>query len=813
MTMKVTGIGLLCAVVLAYGCTSDTVDTTKTAKKSDSNGQLEAPATPTGLTATARAGSIELSWQAAEGAGYYVLSRSTSSGSGYAEFGTAGTTTFVDGAIDEGIEYFYVVQAKNDAGASGYSNEASAVYLTPVDAPTGLTADAGDRRVELSWNPVPEAESYVIVRGASQNGARMQVGATEETSFVDESAANRMTHYYAVRAVSENGDVSADSNVVEARPYRYNGELCLAVPQTSDVMMFSADATGEVELSGMVDGKKFFSGNSDDSSLVLDPVTGSLFVSDWYTYNVVQVYDWGTDAPFTAPTRVISRAAAASSSDRLDRPAGTVIAHDHGELYVVDSFRDRIHVIELDAEGEVDAPTFEATGLINPVAVAYSETQQELYILNDYPAAIYVFSRSTPLSGSVTPVRIIEGDNTQMDSPMALVYNPDEDTILVASSDKKILTFDRAASGNAHPLRVVTTPYGLSGIDLREAEGEILASHRSGGVLGYSVGSSDSTGVTLTRDIDIDYDGSTVTYAIHASEEMQEIAVLVKDRIFMFDIDADGLTAPLRVIGNTLNGLVYPKSLSVDRANNRLHVADNINLMTFDLGETSPTLPVDVVVGYFSAAAVGPDGLFTGGTSDVKRFEEGVEGHTAINDSLFSDLTDIAYDPLADEVWAYEYGTLEVFDPLTLASKRSLQVTNTELNSPEGARIALDPIEGEVYVFRPDDLVVEVYDVGLGSNTPLRTFGWEVDTGEGEGGDGRKAPALVVGVPSGEPAIETPTTSAGLDFDPINREVAAALNGNVYIFGREAQGGATPLRQMTLDHLSVTYNLDVAFCR
>jgi len=109
------------------------------------------PGPPTALTAKSRgATSIGLSWTAPSDNDLYgyVVYRSTTSGSGYAEVGRtdAATTKFTDTGLTSGTTYFYVVkaldQANNLSAASGEASAvpaAAAVDVTLVVTPPSTT--------------------------------------------------------------------------------------------------------------------------------------------------------------------------------------------------------------------------------------------------------------------------------------------------------------------------------------------------------------------------------------------------------------------------------------------------------------------------------------------------------------------------------------------------------------------------------------------------------------------------------------------------------------------------------------------------
>jgi fibronectin type 3 domain-containing protein len=84
-----------------------------------------APSSPQGVTSTARAGQISLTWQASAGATSYNIYRASGSqGEGSTPYRTAVTgTSFTDAALASGATFFYRVTAVNAGGQSNLSNE------------------------------------------------------------------------------------------------------------------------------------------------------------------------------------------------------------------------------------------------------------------------------------------------------------------------------------------------------------------------------------------------------------------------------------------------------------------------------------------------------------------------------------------------------------------------------------------------------------------------------------------------------------------------------------------------------------------
>ena len=92
----------------------------------------DVPAIPTNLTASPEDGRVRLAWNAAARAETYVPRRALVTGGPYTTLANDVTAlTYTDTAVTNDTEYFYVVAARNLAGTSGNSNEASA---TPAAA-------------------------------------------------------------------------------------------------------------------------------------------------------------------------------------------------------------------------------------------------------------------------------------------------------------------------------------------------------------------------------------------------------------------------------------------------------------------------------------------------------------------------------------------------------------------------------------------------------------------------------------------------------------------------------------------------------
>ncbi len=180
---------------------------------------VNAPPTPTGLTASPGNAQVSLTWTASSGATSYNLYRaSTSGGEGATPLMTGiATTTFTDIAVTNGAKYYYTVAAVNAGGTSAQSTEVSATPVAPPPTPTGLTATPGNAQVSLSWSASSGASSYNVYRATTSGGEGSTAYATgiATTTYTNTGLTNGTAYYYTVAAVNAGG-TSAPSTEVSA---------------------------------------------------------------------------------------------------------------------------------------------------------------------------------------------------------------------------------------------------------------------------------------------------------------------------------------------------------------------------------------------------------------------------------------------------------------------------------------------------------------------------------------------------------------------------------------------------------------------
>lgn len=204
-------------------------------------------ARPTGLTATASGGEVDLSWiDHADNETGFTIERSSNGGSSYTSIGTASAnaTTYTDSTATIGTSYKYRIKATGSAEDSAYSTVVSVNLL--ADTPTGLTATSTSNiQIDLEWNDVEGETGYRIDR--SINGTtwtQLTEPEADEESFSDTGLTANTKYYYRIVAVTGIGN-SAASTTAFATTKPPQPTLLVGTPTTAAIALSWKDVAGE----------------------------------------------------------------------------------------------------------------------------------------------------------------------------------------------------------------------------------------------------------------------------------------------------------------------------------------------------------------------------------------------------------------------------------------------------------------------------------------------------------------------------------------------------------------------------------------
>jgi len=188
------------------------------------------PVAPNNLSATLNSAQIDLAWtQDWTDADGITILRSTD-GTVFQQIGTTGifVTHFSDpiAGLLPGTTYYYVVQAYNAAGSSGFSNVASATTAPantiPV-APSNVTAAAASpTKVVLSWKDNSNNESgFKIERSTYPFKSWTQIGTVgaNVATYTDAATKKNTAYQYRVRAYNSTGNSSYSNTASVTTPF------------------------------------------------------------------------------------------------------------------------------------------------------------------------------------------------------------------------------------------------------------------------------------------------------------------------------------------------------------------------------------------------------------------------------------------------------------------------------------------------------------------------------------------------------------------------------------------------------------------
>ncbi|MHA1978507.1 MAG: fibronectin type III domain-containing protein [Candidatus Hodarchaeales archaeon] len=185
------------------------------------------PNVPENLLPISGDAQVSLSWTVPSNDGgsaitHYRVYRAITSGGPYTNIANTTELSYIDNAVTNGIEYYYVLTAVNTKGESGNSTEESATPATVPNFPQSLVATSGDTQVSLTWaTPVDDGGSaithYQVHRVINAVDPYTNIANTTELSYIDTTVTNGVTYHYVITAVNSAGE-SGYSNEVGATP-------------------------------------------------------------------------------------------------------------------------------------------------------------------------------------------------------------------------------------------------------------------------------------------------------------------------------------------------------------------------------------------------------------------------------------------------------------------------------------------------------------------------------------------------------------------------------------------------------------------
>lgn len=176
--------------------------------------------TPKLKTAINGNGYVSVSWYPVFGADYYKVYRKTDS-SAWKCIGTVNAvnadntlnTSIQDKSVSNGKVYVYTVRAISGGNYSGF--DGNGVCAKYVGVPKNVKVLNSKDCLRVSWSSVEDAAKYAVYRKDGKNTSWKFSGYSVGTVFEDCSVTNGNEYTYSVRAIGNNGGLSAFSGGVK----------------------------------------------------------------------------------------------------------------------------------------------------------------------------------------------------------------------------------------------------------------------------------------------------------------------------------------------------------------------------------------------------------------------------------------------------------------------------------------------------------------------------------------------------------------------------------------------------------------------
>jgi DNA-binding beta-propeller fold protein YncE len=302
-------------------------------------------------------------------------------------------------------------------------------------------------------------------------------------------------------------------------------------------------------------------------------------------------------ARFTEPKRIIS-----GDRTRMEMTCGSYIDPRTLDVYVTNNdTQDWMPVFSRNAKGNVAPDRLLATPH-RSWGITADETHQELFITVQFPSAVSVYRKTA--ANNDAPIRMLEGDATELADPHGIALDTKNDLLIVANHGHRRFyggdavstlgteTWQEWIGKSTADLNTLPRRYlpGLGKFDLPSIN--IYARGANGNTAPLRVIKGPKTQLNWPSHI-----------AVH--EERGEIFVAndADDSILVFRMSDSGDAAPIRIIKGPKTRVKNPTGLSLDVKNGELWVANMANFAAtvFPITANGDVAPLRVIRG-------GPEG-------------------------------------------------------------------------------------------------------------------------------------------------------------------------------------------------------------
>ena len=270
------------------------------------------------------------------------------------------------------------------------------------------------------------------------------------------------------------------------------------------------------------------------------------------------------NVPLAQPRRVIG-----GDQTRTEMMCGAYIDPKTLEVYVTNNdTQNWMPVFSREARGNAVPDRLLATPH-RTWGIAADETRQELYLTIQNPSAVMVYRKAA--ANFEAPIRMIEGDATELADPHGIAIDLKNDLMIIANHGHRRFYGGPAVSTMREPWEQwIAVPNNLNGLPRRFLPGgrfempsiNIYARGASGNAAPLRIIKGPRTQLNWPSHV-----------AVHEGRGEVFVANDADDSVLVFRVTDSGDVAPTRVIKGPRTRIKNPTGVSVDARNNELWVA------------------------------------------------------------------------------------------------------------------------------------------------------------------------------------------------------------------------------------------------
>jgi DNA-binding beta-propeller fold protein YncE len=229
-------------------------------------------------------------------------------------------------------------------------------------------------------------------------------------------------------------------------------------------------------------------------------------------------------------------------------------------------------------------------------AIALDLNTDEVILQDNNLFEYRVFNRldnTPPEADETMPKRVVQGPLTELEFNNGLYLDPKNGDVYSVESDigDRMVVFSRESNGNVAPKRILQTPHRVYNIAVDETKQELFVTveyppqvvvyrkNASGDEKPIRTLEGDGSGLDAPHGIAVDEKNRLLyvnTWGHHSNFRVPGTGAYFPPAIKVYSLDANGPTAPLRVISGDKTQLNWPASMKLNPETGELYVANDI---------------------------------------------------------------------------------------------------------------------------------------------------------------------------------------------------------------------------------------------